>query len=111
MWSFQRFGITPDFVTLGKPMGNGHPVAAVITRREIAARFADETVFFSTFGGNPVSAAAALAVLDVLDDERVLRPGPGSRDGLARRDPRRRRAPRRRSATSAGWAWRSASRS
>jgi 4-aminobutyrate aminotransferase-like enzyme/Ser/Thr protein kinase RdoA (MazF antagonist) len=72
MWSFQRLGITPDLVTLGKPMGNGHPVGAVVTRREIAARFADETVFFSTFGGNPVSAAAALAVLDVLDDERVL---------------------------------------
>jgi 4-aminobutyrate aminotransferase-like enzyme len=72
MWSFQRFGIVPDVVTLGKPMGNGHPVAAVITRRPIAQRFADETVFFSTFGGNPVSVAAALAVLDVLDDERVL---------------------------------------
>ncbi len=72
MWSFQRFGIVPDVVTLGKPMGNGHPVAAVITRREIAQRFADETVFFSTFGGNPVSVAAALAVLDVLDDERVI---------------------------------------
>ncbi len=72
MWSFQRFGIVPDLVTLGKPMGNGHPIGAVITRREIAARFAAETVFFSTFGGNPVSAAAALAVLDVLDDERVL---------------------------------------
>jgi 4-aminobutyrate aminotransferase-like enzyme/Ser/Thr protein kinase RdoA (MazF antagonist) len=72
MWSFQRLGITPDLVTLGKPMGNGHPIGAVVTRREIAARFADETVFFSTFGGNPVSAAAALAVLDVLDDERVL---------------------------------------
>jgi 4-aminobutyrate aminotransferase-like enzyme/Ser/Thr protein kinase RdoA (MazF antagonist) len=72
MWSFQRLGITPDLVTLGKPMGNGHPVGAVVTRREIAARFADETVFFSTFGGNPVSAAAALAVLDVLEDERVL---------------------------------------
>jgi 4-aminobutyrate aminotransferase-like enzyme len=72
MWSFQRFGIQPDFVTLGKPMGNGHPIAAVITRREIAQRFATETVFFSTFGGNPVSAAAGLAVLDVLDDERVL---------------------------------------
>jgi 4-aminobutyrate aminotransferase-like enzyme len=72
MWSFQRFGIVPDVVTLGKPMGNGHPVAAVVTRREIAQRFADETVFFSTFGGNPVSVAAALAVLDVLDDERVL---------------------------------------
>lgn len=72
LWSFQRFGIRPDFVTLGKPMGNGHPVAAVITRHEIAERFAKDTVFFSTFGGNPVSAAAGLAVLDVLDDERVL---------------------------------------
>jgi 4-aminobutyrate aminotransferase-like enzyme len=72
MWSFQRFGIVPDFVTLGKPMGNGHPVAAVITRRDIAQRFAADTVFFSTFGGNPVSAAAGLAVLDVLEDERVL---------------------------------------
>ncbi len=72
MWSFQRFGIDPDFVTLGKPMGNGHPVAAVITRREFLEGLADETVIFSTFGGNPVSAAAALAVLDVLEDERVL---------------------------------------
>jgi 4-aminobutyrate aminotransferase-like enzyme len=72
MWSFQRFGIEPDFVTLGKPMGNGHPIAAVITRREFLEGFADETVIFSTFGGNPVSAAAGLAVLDVLEDERVL---------------------------------------
>ncbi len=72
MWSYQRFGIKPDFVTLGKPMGNGHPVAAVITRREIAERFSDTTVFFSTFGGNPVSVAAAHAVLDVLADEQVL---------------------------------------
>jgi 4-aminobutyrate aminotransferase-like enzyme len=72
MWSFQRFGIDPDFVTLGKPMGNGHPIAAVITRREFLEGFADETVIFSTFGGNPVSAAAGLAVLDVLEDERVL---------------------------------------
>jgi 4-aminobutyrate aminotransferase-like enzyme len=72
MWSYQRFGITPDFVTLGKPMGNGHPVAAVITRREIAAAIGARTVLFSTFGGNPVSAAAALAVLDVIEDERVI---------------------------------------
>jgi 4-aminobutyrate aminotransferase-like enzyme/Ser/Thr protein kinase RdoA (MazF antagonist) len=72
MWSFERLGIDPDIVTLGKPMGNGHPIGAVVTRREIAATFAEETVFFSTFGGNPVSAAAALAVLDVLRDERVL---------------------------------------
>ena len=72
LWSFERFGISPDIVTLGKPMGNGHPVGAVITRRDIVERFGDETVFFSTFGGNQVSVAASLAVLDVLDDERVL---------------------------------------
>ena len=72
MWSFEHFGITPDIVTLGKPMGNGFPVGAVITRSEIAAAFAEATVFFSTFGGNPVAAAAGNAVLDVLDDERVL---------------------------------------
>ena len=72
MWSFERYGIVPDVVTLGKPMANGHPVGAVITRREIVDRFADGTVFFSTFGGNQVSVAASMAVLDVLDDERVL---------------------------------------
>ncbi len=72
MWSFQRLGVVPDIVTLGKPMGNGHPVGAVITRRDIAQAFAEETVFFSTFGGNPVSMAASLAVLDVLEDERVV---------------------------------------
>ena len=72
MWSFQRYGITPDIVTLGKPMGNGYPVGAVITRAEIARAFADETVFFSTFGGNPVAAAASNAVLDVIADECVL---------------------------------------
>lgn len=72
MWSFQRFGIEPDFVTLGKAMGNGQPVGAVITRREIAESFGSDTVFFSTFAGNQVSVAAATAVLDVLDDERVL---------------------------------------
>lgn len=72
MWCFERFGIVPDFVTLGKPMGNGHPVAAVITRRELVEPIAGRTSLFSTFGGNPVSAAAALAVLDVIRDERVL---------------------------------------
>jgi 4-aminobutyrate aminotransferase-like enzyme len=72
MWGFARWGVTPDIVTLGKPMGNGHPVAAVITRAEIADRFGSQTTFFSTFGGNPVACAAALAVLDVLEDERLL---------------------------------------
>jgi 4-aminobutyrate aminotransferase-like enzyme len=72
LWSFVRDGITPDFVTLGKSMGNGYPVAAVITRREIAERFAGVTHFFSTFGGNPVAARAALTVLEVIDDERLV---------------------------------------
>ena len=72
LWCFERFGVVPDFVTLGKPMGNGHPVAAVITRRDLVAELVGRTTLFSTFGGNPVSAAAALAVLDVIEDERVL---------------------------------------
>ncbi len=72
MWSFERFGIEPDFVTLGKPMGNGIPVGAVITRRDIAERFAEVTTFFSTFAGGQVATAASLAVLDVLRDEHVL---------------------------------------
>jgi 4-aminobutyrate aminotransferase-like enzyme/Ser/Thr protein kinase RdoA (MazF antagonist) len=72
LWCFERFGVVPDFVTLGKPMGNGHPVAAVITRRELVDAVVGHTTLFSTFGGNPVSAAAAAAVLDVIEDERVL---------------------------------------
>jgi 4-aminobutyrate aminotransferase-like enzyme/Ser/Thr protein kinase RdoA (MazF antagonist) len=71
LWSFARHGITPDIVTLGKPMGNGYPVAAVVTRRELAERFPYAGRTFSTFGGNPVAASAALAVLDVLEDERL----------------------------------------
>jgi 4-aminobutyrate aminotransferase-like enzyme len=72
LWCFERFGVVPDFVTLGKPMGNGHPIAAVITRREIVSELEGQMTLFSTFGGNPVSAAAAMAVLDVIADERVL---------------------------------------
>ena len=71
LWSFVRHGIAPDVVTLGKPMGNGYPVAAVVTRRELAERFPYAGTTFSTFGGNPVAASAALAVLDVLEDERL----------------------------------------
>ena len=71
LWSFARHGIAPDVVTLGKPMGNGYPVAAVVTRRELAERFPYAGDTFSTFGGNPVAAAAAIAVLDVLEDERL----------------------------------------
>ena len=72
MWGYQRLGIEPDLVTVGKPMGNGMPIAAVITRRDLATRFSPEGDFFSTFGGNPVAAAAALAVLDVMEDERTI---------------------------------------
>ncbi|MDL2335330.1 MAG: aminotransferase class III-fold pyridoxal phosphate-dependent enzyme, partial [Chloroflexota bacterium] len=72
MWGYQRLGITPDIVTVGKPMGNGMPIAAVLTRRELARQFSPQGEFFSTFGGNPVAAAAALAVLDVMDDERII---------------------------------------
>jgi 4-aminobutyrate aminotransferase-like enzyme len=71
LWSFAQHGIAPDVVTLGKPMGNGYPVAAVVTHRELAERFPYAGRTFSTFGGNPVAASAALAVLDVLDDERL----------------------------------------
>ncbi len=72
LWGFQLHGVVPDLVTLGKPMGNGHPVAAVVTRAEIAERFARETEWFSTFGGNPVACEAGLAVLRVLDAEGLL---------------------------------------
>ncbi len=72
LWSFGSAGVTPDVVTLGKPMGNGHPIAAVVARSEIVDHFGIDHEFFSTFGGNPVACAAALAVLDVIDDERLV---------------------------------------
>ncbi|HTQ81165.1 MAG TPA: aminotransferase class III-fold pyridoxal phosphate-dependent enzyme, partial [Thermoanaerobaculia bacterium] len=71
MWAFETQGVVPDIVTLGKPLGNGHPLAAVVTTPEIAASFHNGMEYFSTFGGNPVSAAIGLAVLDVLRDERL----------------------------------------
>lgn len=66
MWGFARHGLVPDLVTLGKPMGNGHPVAALAAAAEPVARFGRDVRYFSTFGGNPVSAAAAAAVLDII---------------------------------------------
>jgi 4-aminobutyrate aminotransferase-like enzyme len=71
-WGFTRRGYNPDIVTLGKPVGNGYPLGVVITRRGILEKFQRDTGFFSTFGGNPVAAAAGLAVLDVLDKERLV---------------------------------------
>jgi 4-aminobutyrate aminotransferase-like enzyme len=70
-WGFQFDNAIPDIVTLGKPMGNGHPLAAVVTRPEIAETLANETSYFSTFGGNPVSCAAGLAVLEVIEKEAL----------------------------------------
>ena len=68
-WGFQTQGVIPDIVTMGKPMGNGHPLAAVVTTPEIAQAFANGMEYFNTFGGNPVSCAVGLAVLDVIADE------------------------------------------
>jgi 4-aminobutyrate aminotransferase-like enzyme/Ser/Thr protein kinase RdoA (MazF antagonist) len=72
MWAFEAQGVVPDIVTLGKPIGNGHPMAAVITTPAIANAFANGMEYFNTFGGNPVSAAIGLAVLDVIRDERLM---------------------------------------
>src|SRR3954447_10950233 len=69
MWGFQRHGVTPDIVTLGKPMGNGFPVGGVVTRPELLDAFCRETGYFNTFAGNPVAAAAGLAVLEVIEAE------------------------------------------
>lgn len=68
-WAHQMQGVVPDIVTVGKPIGNGHPMAAVITTPEIARAFANGMEFFSSFGGNPVSAAVGMAVLDVIEGE------------------------------------------
>ena len=70
-WGFETQDVVPDIVVLGKPIGNAFPLAAVVTTKEIAASFANGMEFFSTFGGNPVACAAGLAVLDVLDDEKL----------------------------------------
>lgn len=88
MWGFAGDDVVPDIVTLGKPMGNGHPVAAVVTTPAIAETFYQRGYYFSTFAGNPVSAAAASAVLDVLAFEglpaKADRVGEYLREGLSR---------------------------
>jgi 4-aminobutyrate aminotransferase-like enzyme/Ser/Thr protein kinase RdoA (MazF antagonist) len=70
-WGFETQGVVPDIVVLGKPIGNGFPLAAVVTTPEIADSFNNGMEFFSTFGGNPVACAAGLAVLDVLEEESL----------------------------------------
>jgi 4-aminobutyrate aminotransferase-like enzyme len=72
MWGFARHGIVPDLVTMGKPMGNGHPVAGMAARPECLAEFGARSRYFNTFGGNPVSAAAGIAVLEVIEAEGLI---------------------------------------
>jgi 4-aminobutyrate aminotransferase-like enzyme len=71
LWGFQALGVVPDIVTMGKPMGNGHPIGVVVARREIVDAFFRRQRYFNTFAGNPVSAAAGLAVLEVLRREEL----------------------------------------
>jgi 4-aminobutyrate aminotransferase-like enzyme len=85
-WAFETQGVVPDIITVGKPIGNGHPLAAVITTPEIAASFANGMEYFNTFGGNAVSCAIGMAVLDVIGDEqlqaRALRVGARLKAGM-----------------------------
>ncbi len=71
-WGHNWLGLSPDVVTLGKPMANGHPVAAVVARAEVMAAFRNAFGYFNTFGGNPVSCAAAAATLDVIENENLV---------------------------------------
>ena len=72
MWGFQRHGLVPDMVSLGKPMGNGYPMAGLVLQPEILADFGTKSRYFNTFGGNAVAAAVGLAVLDVIQDEGLM---------------------------------------
>lgn len=72
MWGYQLYGAAPDFVTLGKPMGNGHPLAGVVCRPDLAEEFGEKAMYFNTFGGNPVAAAVGLAVLEVIEREGLM---------------------------------------
>ena len=71
-WGFQRHGVVPDIVTMGKPLGAGHPLAGLAVRPEVLAAFGRECRYFNTFGGNPVSMAAGMAVLDVVEREGLM---------------------------------------
>tara|TARA_B100000029_G_C17602414_1_gene966274 strand:+ start:327 stop:2702 length:2376 start_codon:yes stop_codon:yes gene_type:complete len=70
-WAFEEHGVIPDIVTLGKPMGNGHPIAAVVTTKEIASSFNNGMEYFNSFGGNPVSCAIGESVLDIIENENL----------------------------------------
>jgi 4-aminobutyrate aminotransferase-like enzyme len=72
-WGYERHGVTPDIVTLGKPMGNGYPVAAVVTSKAVVDAFSEDAHYFNTYAGTPVAAAAARAVLEVMEKENLQR--------------------------------------
>jgi 4-aminobutyrate aminotransferase-like enzyme len=72
MWGFMRHGVAPDMVTLGKPMGNGQPIAGVVMRPEVVEEFGRKARYFNTFGGNAVSCAAADAVLNVIERDKLV---------------------------------------
>lgn len=72
-WGFERHGLIPDMVSLGKPMGNGYPVAALVLRPEVLAEFGAKGRYFNTFGGNAVACATAIAVMEVIEEEGLLR--------------------------------------
>ena len=88
MWGFARHGVVPDMVSMGKPMGNGYPVAGLALRPEVIAEFGAHARYFNTFGGNPVAAAAGRAVLDTIRAEglqqNALEVGRHLMDGLKR---------------------------
>lgn len=71
MWGFERHGVVPDIVTLGKPMGNGYPIAGLVMKPEVVENFGRTSRYFNTFGGNPVACAAGMAVLDVIEKNRL----------------------------------------
>ena len=87
MWGFQRHDVIPDIVTMGKPMGNGQPIAGLLVTQDAVARFGRDSRYFNTFGGNTVSCAAALAVLDTIEREGLIaqaaKTGKALRDGIA----------------------------
>lgn len=88
MWGYQRYSIVPDLVTLGKPMGNGHPIAGVVSRASLTEDFGEKSSYFNTFGGNPVASAVGLAVLQVIEreglQENARKVGLYLQDGLAK---------------------------
>jgi 4-aminobutyrate aminotransferase-like enzyme len=87
MWGFQRHDVIPDIVTMGKPMGNGQPIAGLLVTQDAVAQFGRDSRYFNTFAGNTVSCAAAVAVLDTIEQEGLIahatRTGTALRQGIA----------------------------